>query len=266
MTYQTLQLDIDSRGVATLWLNRPEKNNAFNAEVIAELIHALEAIGANEAIRFLILRGQGRHFSAGADLAWMQASATLSLKENHDDAQRLSLLMETLHALPQPTLAVVQGAAFGGALGLIACCDMAIGSQDAVFCLSEVRIGLAPAVISPYVVRAIGERATRRYALTAERFSSGRAQALGLLDETYPADQLEAAVNEWKNNLLLNSPAALKACKSLLHQVGTAANLDDALKGYTQHFIASLRVSPEAQEGLGAFLEKRMPSWQEPSV
>jgi methylglutaconyl-CoA hydratase len=266
MTYQTLQLDKDSRGVATLWLNRPEKNNAFNAEVIAELIQALEVIGHDEAIRFLILRGRGRHFSAGADLAWMQASAKLSLKENQDDAQRLSTLMETLHGLPQPTLAVVQGAAFGGALGLIACCDMAIGVQDAVFCLSEVRIGLAPAVISPYVVRAIGERATRRYSLTAERFSSGRAQALGLLDEVYPADQLEAAVNEWKNNLLLNSPAALKACKSLLQQVGTAATLDDELKGYTQHFIAALRVSPEAQEGLSAFLEKRTPSWQEPSA
>ncbi|TWI52670.1 methylglutaconyl-CoA hydratase [Pseudomonas duriflava] len=263
MTYQTLQFEQDINGVATLWLNRPDKNNAFNADVIAELIQALDEIYADESIRLVILRGRGRHFSSGADLAWMQASAQLTLEENRADARLLSQLMEKLYHLPQPSLAVVQGAAFGGALGLVACCDMAIGAQDAMFCLSEVRIGLAPAVISPYVVRAIGERATRRYALTAERFSGEKAQSLGLLAETYPADQLEQAVNSWTGTLLLNSPAALKACKALLHDVGAAAVLDDPIRERTQHCIAMLRVSPEGQEGLRAFLEKRTPAWQE---
>jgi enoyl-CoA hydratase/carnithine racemase len=168
----------------------------------------------------LILRGRGKHFSAGADLGWMRESAKLDYQANLADAHELGELMQRLYELPQPTLAGVQGAAFGGALGLIACCDMAIGASDALFCLSEVRIGLAPAVISPFVVKAIGERATRRYALTAERFDGTRASELGLLADTYPASELDAALEQWVANLLLNSPQALKACKDLLLEVG----------------------------------------------
>jgi methylglutaconyl-CoA hydratase len=266
MTYQTVQLEYDNRGIATLWLNRPDKNNAFNALVMEELVQALEAVRANESVRFLLLRGRGRHFSAGADLAWMQVSAALSREENLADAQRLTRMMEALYQLPQPTLAVVHGAVFGGALGLVACCDMAIGAEDAVFCLSEVRIGLAPAVISPYVTRAMGERATRRYALTAERFTGRQARLLGLLDEDCPLDQLETTVDHWKSTLLLNSPVALRACKALLQRVGTGATLGDDLRSYTQRCIADLRTGPEGQEGLQAFLEKRIPAWQEPSL
>ena len=260
--FQTIELNKDARGVATLWLNRADKHNAFDARVIAELNAALAEVGDDASIRFLVLRGRGKHFSAGADLGWMRASARLDYQANLDDAHQLGELMQRLHQLPQPTLAVVQGAAFGGALGLIACCDMAIGASNALFCLSEVRIGLAPAVISPFVVKAIGERAARRYALTAERFDGTRARELGLLAETYPAGELDAALERWVDNLLLNSPQALRACKALLLEVGDG-DYDAALRQTTEQAIARLRTSPEGQEGLSAFLEKRTPAWQE---
>ncbi|MBB4819712.1 methylglutaconyl-CoA hydratase [Pseudomonas alcaligenes] len=259
--FNTLQLEFAENGVATLWLNRPEKNNAFNAGMIRELILALEAVKAAANVRFLLLRGRGRHFSAGADLAWMQESARLDYNANLDDSRELAELMYNLFQLKVPTLAVVQGAAFGGALGLISCCDMAIGAADAQFSLSEVRIGLAPAVISPFVVQAIGERATRRYALTAERFSGERARELGLLAECYPAEKLEQAVQDWTANLLLNSPQAMRVSKDLLREVGNG-ELSPNLRRYTENAIARIRVSPEGQEGLNAFLEKRKPSWQ----
>ncbi|MGA4634084.1 gamma-carboxygeranoyl-CoA hydratase [Pseudomonas solani] len=259
--FNTLQLEFAENGVATLWLNRPEKNNAFNAGMIRELILALEAVKAAANVRFLLLRGRGRHFSAGADLAWMQESARLDYNANLDDSRELAELMYGLFQLKVPTLAVVQGAAFGGALGLISCCDMAIGATDAQFSLSEVRIGLAPAVISPFVVQAIGERATRRYALTAERFSGERARELGLLAECYPAEELEQAVQDWTANLLLNSPQAMRVSKDLLREVGNG-ELSPNLRRYTENAIARIRVSPEGQEGLNAFLEKRKPNWQ----
>ncbi|GLZ86769.1 gamma-carboxygeranoyl-CoA hydratase [Metapseudomonas resinovorans] len=260
--FTTLQLDFADNGVATLWLNRPEKNNAFNAGMIRELILALDAIKDHGKVRFLILRGRGRHFSAGADLAWMQESAKLDYAANLDDSRELAELMYNLYHLKVPTLAVVQGAAFGGALGLISCCDMAIGAADAQFSLSEVRIGLAPAVISPFVVQAIGERAARRYALTAERFNGERARELGLLAECYPAEELDQALESWTANLLQNSPQAMSATKDLLREVGSGV-LSPNLRRYTESAIARIRVSPEGQEGLRAFLEKRKPSWQE---
>ncbi|MFK3793946.1 MULTISPECIES: gamma-carboxygeranoyl-CoA hydratase [Pseudomonas] len=259
--FNTLELLRDPRGFATLWLSREEKNNAFNAEMIRELILALDQVQGDPSLRFLLLRGRGRHFSAGADLAWMQQSAELDYNTNLDDARELAELMYNLAKLKIPTLAVVQGAAFGGALGLISCCDMAIASDDAQFCLSEVRIGLAPAVISPFVVQAIGERAARRYALTAERFDGPRARDIGLLAESYPAADLEQHVTRWIDNLLLNSPQAMRASKDLLREVGNGA-LTTALRRYCENAIARIRVSPEGQEGLRAFLEKRPPSWQ----
>jgi len=260
--FTTVQLEKDPRGFATLWPGRPEKNNAFNALMIRELIAAIAEVQADDALRFLLLRGRGKHFSAGADLAWMRESATLDFETNLTEAHELAELMYRLYHLKLPTLAVVQGAAFGGAVGLIACCDMAIGAVDAQLSLSEVRIGLAPAVISPFVVKAIGERATRRYALTAERFDGTRARELGLLAETYPASELDAALEQWVDNLLLNSPQALKACKDLLLEVGDGDFSAD-LRQTTEQAIARLRTSPEGQEGLSAFLEKRTPAWQE---
>lgn len=259
-SFSTLELTLSQAGVATLWLNRPDKNNAFNAQMITELHEALQYVAAQESARFLLLRGRGKHFSAGADLAWMQASSTLSYRDNLFEAQQLGELMDRLHQFALPTLAVVQGAAFAGAMGLVACCDMAIGSDDALFSLSEVRLGLAPAVISPYVVQAIGQRAARRYALSADRFDAQRALALGLLAEVYPRAELDAAVQAWTQNLLLNSPTAMSACKSLLLDVGDG-ELSSELKARTASTIASLRTSTEGQEGMQAFLQKRPPAW-----
>lgn len=260
--FQTIQLDFDPRGFATLWLDRADKNNAFNATMIRELIDALDRVKDHPELRFLILRGRGKHFSAGADLAWMREAAELDYDANLTDAHELGELMYNLYHLPLPTLAVVQGAAFGGAVGLAACCDIAIGAEDALFSLSEVRIGLAPAVISPFVVKAIGERAARRYALSAERFNGPRARELGLLAECYPAAELDAVLERWIADLQLNSPQAMKATKDLLGEVGSA-ELSPALRRHTESAIARLRVSQEGQEGLRAFLEKRSPAWQE---
>ncbi|MFF7709081.1 gamma-carboxygeranoyl-CoA hydratase [Pseudomonas sp. NPDC007930] len=260
--FSTLQLEKDPRGFATLWMDRSDKHNAFNAQMIAEMTAALALAEADGTLRFLLLRGRGKHFCAGADLAWMQASAQLDYAANLRDAQALAELLHRLHGLPIPTLAVVQGAAFGGAVGLASCCDMAIAASGAVFCLSEVRIGLVPGVISPFVVRALGERAARRYMLTAERFSAARAAELGLLSEVVAAEELEQTAERWAAQLLLNGPAALKACKALLSGAG-AGNVPAPMRAFTEAAIARIRVSPEGQEGLAAFLEKRLPAWQE---
>ncbi|WKW30995.1 gamma-carboxygeranoyl-CoA hydratase [Pseudomonas viridiflava] len=259
--FATIELIDDPRGFATLWLNRPDKNNAFNAQMIRELILALDEVQSQPALRFLLVRGRGKHFSAGADLAWMQQAAELDYNTNLDDARELAELMYNLAKLKIPTLAVVQGAAFGGALGLISCCDMAIAADDAQFCLPEVRIGLAPAVISPFVVQAIGERAARRYALTAERFSAERAQQIGLIAEHYPLAALDEQTALWVDNLLLNSPQAMRASKDLLREVGSG-ELTPALRRYCESAIARIRTSAEGQEGLRAFLNKRSPGWQ----
>jgi methylglutaconyl-CoA hydratase len=260
--FDTLELEFDPRGFATLWLNRPEKNNAFNAQMIRELIIALDRVQGDARLRFLVLRARGKHFSAGADLAWMQESANLDYNTNLGDARELGELMYNLAKLKLPSLAVVQGAAYGGALGLISCCDMAIGADDAQFCLSEVKIGLAPAVISPFVIQAIGERHARRYALTAERFNGTRAREIGLLAESYPASDLDQQVQHWIDNLLLNSPQAMRVSKDLLREVGQG-ELSPALRRYCENAIARIRVSPEGQEGLRAFLQKRDPAWRD---
>lgn len=259
----SIELEKDPREFATLWLSRPEKNNAFDSTMIHELISALEQVKNDKRLRFLLIRARGKHFSAGADLTWMQQAAELDLHANLSDAQVLADLMYNLYALQIPTVAVVQGAAFGGAIGLVSCCDIAIGSEDALFCLSEVRIGLAPAVISPFVVQAIGARAARRYALTAERFSGVQARQAGLLAECYPLIELDAQVDALVANLLLNSPQAMCASKALLHEVGSG-ELSPDLRRHTEQTIAHLRVSAEGQEGLRAFLDKRQPAWQEP--
>ncbi|MDR1076195.1 MAG: gamma-carboxygeranoyl-CoA hydratase [Xanthomonadaceae bacterium] len=260
--FDTIELETDPRGFATLWLDRPDKNNAFNAAMIEELIAALQQVQSSGTLRFLILRGRGRHFSAGADLAWMQQSAQLDYTANLADARRLSELMHTLYSLRIPALAVVQGAAFGGALGLICCCDIAIGADDAQLSLSEVRIGLAPAVISPYVVQAIGERAARRYAISAERFGGEQALALGLFAECRPSSELDTALARWIDLLQANGPHAMQATKALLRKVGSGMSTPE-LRRHTETVIAGIRVNAEGQEGLRAFLEKRSPAWRD---
>ncbi|WP_407311046.1 enoyl-CoA hydratase-related protein [Pseudomonas sp. nanlin1] len=259
--FDTVQLQHDARGFATLWLNRPEKRNAFDALMINELTQALADVEGASHVRFLLLRGRGQHFCAGADLAWMQASASLGEQRNRREAQALGELMARLAQLALPTLAVVQGAAIGGAVGLVSCCDMAIGSTDALFSLSEVRLGLAPALISPYVVQAIGPRAARRYALSAERFDGQRAASLGLLNEACTAEQLEARLEHWVTQLLLNGPEAMRATKALLTEVGSGITTPQVRRA-CEDTIARLRTGAEGQEGLRAFLEKRPPHWQ----
>lgn len=256
----SLTVDVDGRGVATVTLDRPALHNAFDDALIAALTEALRSLGRDEAVRVVVLAARGKSFSAGADLDWMRRTAGYSREENLRDAEALAALMRTLDGLPRPTVAVVQGPAYGGGVGLVACCDVAVASTAATFCLSEVRLGLAPAVISPYVVAAIGPRAARRYALTAERFDAAEARRLGLVHEAVAPEALEAAAGRIVAALLAGGPRAVAAAKSLLARVARAP-LDDGLVAETAERIAALRASEEGREGLSAFLEKRTPGW-----
>jgi len=255
-TYQYITTSIDPRGVAQLVLNRPEVHNAFDDIMIGELIQALDTFAAIPQLRVLLLRSLGKNFSAGADLGWMRSMADKNYEENLLDAGELAKLMQKLDNFPAPTIALVQGAAFGGAVGLVACCDIAIASDKASFCLSEVKIGLMPAVISPYVVRA-----SRRYFLTAERFFAAEALHLGLLHQVVSDDELHGVSDAMVQTLLANSPAAVKAAKDLIFTVANQPTTQ-ALIDETSRRIAAIRVSSEGQEGLSAFLQKRTPAWQ----
>lgn len=248
-----------SKNVATLSLNRPEKHNAFDDAVIAELLSHLDSIRNDESIRVLILRAEGKHFCAGADLAWMKRMAKLNYEDNLTDAKELARLMSELNSLPIPTIARVQGAAYGGAIGLIACCDIAIASDNARFCLSEVKLGLAPATIGPFVVDAMGARRCRQLFTTAEVFSSAQAEQYGLIHKTAALEDLDSEVENTKVNLLQAGPSATRAAKQLVkHIQSSPENLEED----TSKLIAALRVSEEGQEGLGAFFDKRQPSWR----
>lgn len=254
--------DISPQGIATLTLNRVEKSNAFDDQMITLLLHHLNTLHSDERVRLLILRANGQHFSAGADLNWMRSMAARSHSDNHSDAAQLALLMQTLDTFPHPTIAVIQGCAFGGALGLICCSDIAIATPDARFCLSEVKLGLIPATIGPYVCRTLGQRQTRRYMLTAEMLDSSTAQHLGLIHQVVSAapDALTVAVDIMSQRMLLNSPAAMTQAKELC-QCCNDSPLDQKLIAYTSQLIADIRISPQGQEGLAAFLEQRAPDW-----
>lgn len=261
MTTESVSLAFDARGIAIVTLARPEQRNAFDDHTIAELRSAFAAVRGRPGARAMVLRSVGEHFSAGADLAWMRRMASYSEEQNLDDARQLAAMLRELDSLPLPTVARVQGAAFGGAVGLAACCDLVVAADDAVFSLSEVRIGLIPATIAPYVRHAIGERALRRYALTGERFGSDRAEALGLVSLRAPLAELDEQIEGLLAKLLDNGPDALAACKELLRSLH-GRRTDDALVEETCARIAARRVAPEGQEGLSAFLEKRRPAWQ----
>ena len=259
----------ESDYVGVLRLNRPELHNAFGDLMIAELIKALDELAALPGLRVLLLESTGKNFSAGADLNWMRAMAQKDYQQNLTDAGALALLMEKLNSFPLPVIALVQGAAFGGAVGLVACCDMAIATPRASFCLSEVKIGLIPAVISPYVVRAIGERASRRYFTTAERFHAATALQLGLICEIAGGEianneestALRVKAQPLIDAIVANSPQAVVAAKALVAYVADAPLSADTI-AETSRRIAAIRVSAEGQEGLSAFLEKRTPAWQ----
>ena len=252
--------EIREDGVATVTLNRAEVHNAFNDTVIADLTGTLCRLGDDDKVQAVVLRAEGKSFSAGADLGWMQRMAGYGHAENLADAGALAELMRVLNFLPKPTVARVQGAAFGGGVGLVACCDIAIASDAASFSLSEVRLGLIPAVISPYVVAAIGERAARRYFLTAERFGADEALRIGLVHQVVPADQLDSAVDTILTRLSEGGPAAQRAAKDLIFAVAHRP-VDAGLIHDTAERIATVRASSEGREGLAGFLEKRKPAW-----
>jgi methylglutaconyl-CoA hydratase len=256
----TLKLQTDARGVATITLDRAEKHNAFDDKMIAELLKALEDIESDETIRLLVLRAAGKNFSAGADLDWMRRMADYDHEQNLADAMQLARLMYSLNRLNSPVIALVQGASFGGGVGLIAACDIAIASSDAIFSLSEVRLGLIPSVISPYVIAAIGARAARRYFLTGERFDAGRALQLGLVHEVVDPESLDACLQRCIDELLSSGPKAQAAAKDLIHHVDRRA-IDESLIEETARRIAEIRASDEGREGLDAFLQKRKPDW-----
>lgn len=255
-----LRHDIDDRGVVTLTLNRPTVHNAFNAELVAALSEALERI-ADEGARVLILTGEGHSFSAGADLNWMRDMASADESENREDARLLAAMLRRLDQLPCPTIARVNGHAFGGGVGLIACCDLSVALEHARIGLTEVRLGLVPATISPFVVPRIGISHARRYMLTGERMDAQTAQRIGLLTDIVPPGQLDGHIADLVDLLLAGGPKAQARVKSLIRLVSSSQADAEELDRRTSETIAALRVSREGQEGLSAFLEKRAPEW-----
>jgi methylglutaconyl-CoA hydratase len=247
-------------GIAVITLNRPEVHNAFNATLVAELTATLRGLGADATVRAVVLVGAGASFCAGADLNWMKKMATFSRAQNVADAKALADMLMILYRLPKPTIARVHGAALGGGVGLVACCDIAIGTPDAVFALSEARLGLIPATISPYVVEAIGARAARRLFLTAERFTAEEAFRLGLLHELAAASELDDRIDAVLGLLLKAGPEAQAECKTLLRAVAHRP-IDAVLIADTAERIATVRSSPEGKEGIAAFLAKRSATW-----
>ncbi|SOD96427.1 enoyl-CoA hydratase/isomerase family protein [Caenispirillum bisanense] len=261
MSDDILLVSRDERGVATVTMNRPEVHNAFDDVLIGRITKAFEDLGADDSVRVVVLASKGPSFSAGADLNWMKRMAGYTRDQNVEDALGLAAMCRAIDTCPKPTIALVQGAAFGGGVGLVACCDIAIGTTHAKFMLSEVKLGLIPAVISPYVVRAMGARAARRYFLTAERIEAADAQRLGLLHEVVEDEEdLASAGDRMVATLLANGPAAIAAAKALVDAVAERP-IDAPVIQDTAERIADTRASAEGREGVTAFLEKRKPAW-----
>ena len=247
--------------IARIILTRPEVRNAFNDAVIQQIKAAFESVGARDDVRAVVLAAVGPAFCAGADLNWMRRMADYTREENVADAGQLAAMLQAIYACPKPTIAAVQGDVFAGGMGLVAACDMAVSVDSATYCLSEVKLGLIPATISPYVIRAMGARASLRYFLTAERFSAQEAHRIGFVHELVSGvDALVAKVNELAQALVSASPAAVKACKRLVQDVAERA-IDAGLIAATVEGIADIRASEEGREGVASFLQKRKPAW-----
>ena len=257
----TLDIRRPSAHVAEVWLNRPEVRNAFNDGVIAELTDAFRTLGADPALRVIVLGGHGKAFCAGADLAWMRTMAGYGWEENRADAQRLADMLWTIYSCPLPVVGRIHGDCYAGGVGLAAVCDVLVAAEGMHFCLSEARLGLLPATIGPYVVKALGAQASRRYFVTAERFSAQQAHALGFVHEVAAPEALDAQVADIVATLVANGPAAVKACKALVHDVA-GRPIDAALRDETARRIADIRASDEGREGVAAFLGKREPGWK----
>ena len=247
--------------VLRIILARAEKHNAFDERMIAEITRAFSDATGNEKIRVIVLEAEGKNFCAGADLEWMRRAGTLTYEENREDAARLAEMVMTIFATPKPVICCVQGGVFGGGLGIVAACDIVVASEDATFALREVKVGIAPATISPLLLRKMGESACRRIMLTGEKFSSVEAKEFGLVHRIAPHHLMDGIINNFISEILQNGPQALASCKELLKNVGLMS-LEEA-KEYTARVIADLRLSSEGQEGLRAFLEKRKPRWTE---
>jgi methylglutaconyl-CoA hydratase len=257
--FDTLEIFRDGQ-VATIWMNRPDRHNTFNAQVIAELTQAFELLGADESVRVVVLAGRGKSFSAGADLNWMKAASEASFEDNLADARNLAAMLRRLAEMPKPTIARVQGAALGGGMGLAAACDICVAATAASFATSEVKFGLIPSAIGPYVLRAIGARQASRYFLTAERIDARKAQEIGLAHEVVEEDELHQTVGALAEALLAGGPQAQGAAKALIRDMA-GHSIDDSLVEETARRIAVLRGGGEAWEGLSAFLDKRPPRW-----
>lgn len=253
-----------ANNLATITMNRPEVHNAFNEHVIADMTEAFEKSGADKSVRAVILRGNGKSFSAGGDLSWMRRMADYNFQQNVEDAMGLGRLLKTINFLPKPTIALVQGNAFGGGVGLAACCDIAIAEEGTRFCLSEVKIGIVPSIIAPYVIAAIGERQARRYFMTAEKFDAAAAARLGLVHEVVPAGGLDSGAQKVIAALHDGAPTAQARGKNLILEI-SKRKIDDDLIRFTAEQIAKARASDEGKEGLSAFLNKTEPGWRKKS-
>jgi len=259
MTYDTLLVTVADK-VATVTLNRPDLRNAFNEGAIAELARVFDELGRHDAVRAIVLAANGPSFCAGADLNWMKKMAGYSHDENEADAMRLAEMLRTIYLCPKPVVARVQGDCYAGGMGLVAACDIVVASETAGFCLSEVKLGLIPATISPYVIKAMGEQAARRYFLTAERFDAAEAQRIGVAHAVVAPEALDATVAGIVKALVNNSPHAVRQAKTLVREI-VGQPVDDALLLDTAGRIAAIRASTEGREGVASFLEKRKPTW-----
>lgn len=258
---KTLKIERDARGVALIAMNRPEVHNAFDEAMIREVIEAFRDLGGDDSVRVIIVAAEGKSFCAGADLNWMKRASEYDEDQNREDAGELALMLNAIYACPKPVIARVQGNAFGGGVGVVAAADIAIGVSDVQFALSEVKLGIIPAVISPYVIEAIGARYAHRYCITAERFSGSEAYRIGLLHDLAPSiDAMDEMIAALCTTLLGNGPRAIEAAKNLIQAVAQKP-IDDELMEDTIERIAQIRSTPEAKEGIGAFLQKRKPNW-----
>ncbi len=264
MTHAAATIDIvrTSSHVAEVWLNRPDVRNAFNDDVIAELGTAFATLGADPQLRAIVLGGRGKAFCAGADLAWMREMAAFDWERNRADAQALADMLWSVYSCPVPVVGRIHGDCYAGGVGLASVCDVLVAADGANFCLSEARLGLLPGTISPYVIRALGEQASRRYFVTAERFTATQAHALGFVHELCTDDALDAKVAEIVAALVANGPMSTRACKRLVQDVA-GLPIDAALRGETARRIADIRASDEGREGVQSFLNKRKPAWLE---
>ncbi len=257
---QSILVSKNKNGVARITLNQPDLHNAFDDQVIRDLTAAIRNIDLDERMRILLLDATGKSFSAGADLNWMKRMAGYNWEENYQDSLKLAGLMQALHDCRKTTIAVVQGAAFGGGVGLIACCDIVLASDKAIFCLSEVKLGLIPSVISPYVIKAIGERNSKRFFATAEKFDAAEAKSIQLIHKVIAHDELAAQAQDYINRVLANGPQAMYQSKRLVNHV-YGKPINEELVRETAQRIADIRATNEGKEGVSAFLEKRPADW-----